>query len=128
MSRVIHFELGADDPEKLSRFYEEVFGWQVRRWDGPQAYWLITTGEKGKEGINGGIMRHNDCLPRTVNTIDVESVEEFCEKVKAAGGEVVVPKMAIPGVGYQAYCKDPEGILFGIHERDSSAREEDSEV
>jgi len=128
MSRVIHFELGANDPEKLSRFYEEVFGWEVRRWEGPQAYWLITTGASEEEGINGGIMSHRDCLPRTVNTIKVDSVDDFMKKVKAAGGEVVVPKMAIPGIGYQAYCKDPEGILFGIHQRDSSAKPEDSEA
>lgn len=122
MNRVIHFELGANDPEKLSHFYKEVFGWEVRRWEGPQAYWLITTGESDKAGINGGIMRHKDGLPRTVNTIEVESVDEYSKKVEAGGGEVIVPKMAIPGIGYQAYCKDPEGILFGIHQPDPSAQ------
>lgn len=35
---------------------------------------------------------------------------------------MVVPRMAIPGVGYQAYCKDTEGMLIGIHQRDSSAK------
>jgi predicted enzyme related to lactoylglutathione lyase len=29
---------------------------------------------------------------------------------------VVVPKMAVPGVGYLAYCQDTEGITFGIIE------------
>jgi len=60
--------------------------------------------------------------------VHFELVDDFSEKVKAAGGEVVVAKMAIPGVGYQAYCKGPGGILFGIHQRDSSAREEGSKV
>ena len=46
MSRVIHFELTADDPERATRFYQEVFGWQSNKWDGPQDYWLIKTGEE----------------------------------------------------------------------------------
>jgi predicted enzyme related to lactoylglutathione lyase len=38
------------------------------------------------------------------------------------GGQVVVPKMPIPGVGYLAYCQDTEGLLFGIHQLDPSAK------
>ena len=121
MNRVLHFELGAEDPEKLIAFYKEVFGWETHQWDGPQSYWLVTTGEEGEPGINGGIMRHKESLPRTINTIVVDSVDEYAKKIEAAGGEVIVPKMGIPGVGYQAYCKDPEGIVFGIHQQDTSA-------
>ena len=46
MSRVVHFELCADDPERAVKFYEEVFGWKIQKWDGPQDYWLATTGAK----------------------------------------------------------------------------------
>jgi len=35
MPRVIHFDLPADDPERAIRFYETVFGWQIRKWEGP---------------------------------------------------------------------------------------------
>ena len=40
----------------------------------------------------------------------------------AAGGQIVVPKMAIPGVGWVAYGMDPHGVLFGIYRQDESAR------
>ena len=43
MSRVIHFEISADDPERAVKFYEKVFGWKIDRW-GPVEYWLATTG------------------------------------------------------------------------------------
>lgn len=122
MHRVIHFELGVRDPERTSGFYRDVFGWKVTRWDGGgQPYYLLTTGPADSPGIDGGMMVHQDAQPRTVNTIAVPSVEEFAKKVVAAGGEVVVPRMAIPGVGWQAYCKDPDGVLFGIHESDEGA-------
>ena len=49
------------------------------------------------------------------------SVDEYAGKVEANGGKVVVPKMAIPGVGWLVYCQDTEGIVFGITENDPSA-------
>jgi hypothetical protein len=122
MHRVIHFELGATEPERAASFYKKVFGWQVQKWDGPQPYWLVTTGPQDQPGINGGIMRHMDAQPRTVNTIEVPDVEAFARSVEEAGGKVVVPKMAIPGIGYQIYCLDTEGNIFGIHQADPSAK------
>jgi catechol 2,3-dioxygenase-like lactoylglutathione lyase family enzyme len=49
MARVVHFELAADDPERAVKFYQQVFGWQIHKWDGPQDYWLATTGEQGEQ-------------------------------------------------------------------------------
>lgn len=39
----------------------------------------------------------------------------------AAGGAVVLPKMAVPGVGWLAYFRDTEGNVFGMMESDESA-------
>jgi predicted enzyme related to lactoylglutathione lyase len=58
----------------------------------------------------------------TVNTIEVSSVDEFAEKVMANGGKIVVPKTTIPGVSYQIYCQDGEGIVFGLHQADPAAK------
>ena len=107
MPRVVHFEISADDPVELARFYEGVFGWRIQKWEGPLDYWLVTTGEEGEPGIDGSIQRREDPSESTVNTIDVPSVDELLEKVTSSGGAVAVPKMAVPGVGYMAYCKDP---------------------
>ena len=120
MLRVSHFELPADDPERLVKFYENVFGWTVRKWDGPVDYWLVTTGPEDQEGIDGGIARRGEESVGVVTSIDVPSVDEFVEKITGAGGTVVAPKMAIPGVGYLAYCKDPDGNVFCIMEEDAS--------
>jgi predicted enzyme related to lactoylglutathione lyase len=121
MNRVVHFEIGAQEPERAAKFYSNVFGWQISKWDGPQPYWLATTGPDTEPGINGGIMRHQDGAARTINTIEVASIEDAVEKITAAGGKLCVPKMAIPGVGWLAYCTDTEGGLFGIHVADPSA-------
>jgi hypothetical protein len=57
-----------------------------------------------------------------VNSIEVESVDEYVRKVEESGGKVVVPKMAIPGVGWLAYCTDPGGLIFGITSPDPTAK------
>ena len=41
---------------------------------------------------------------------------------RSCRGTITVPKMAIPGVGWLAYFKDPDGNAFGIMESDMSAR------
>lgn len=122
MSRVIHFEIAADNPEKSAAFYTDVFDWTIQKWDGPEEYWLVTTGENGTPGIDGGLMRAQSHLPPTVNTIEVASVDAYVEKITAHGGAVAVPKTAVPGVGYFAYCKDPAGVVFGIMEPDETAQ------
>ena len=122
MTRVVHFELGAQNPTRAAAFCQSVFGWGIKKWGGPAEYWLVNTGPEGQPVINGGIMRHKDGAPRTVNTVEAASIEDAAAKVTAAGGQVVVSKMSIPGVGYQAYCLDPEGVLFGIHKADPGAK------
>jgi len=122
MPRVVHFEINSDNPERAVKFYQKVFGWKIEKWNGPVDYWLVTTGPKDQPGINGGIMKRINPQASTYNTVDVPSVDEFTKKIVESGGKVVVPKMAVPGVGYMAYCADTEGNVFGIMQEDPEAR------
>jgi predicted enzyme related to lactoylglutathione lyase len=121
MPRPIHFEISADDPQRALAFYQAVFGWTSSKWEGPLDYWLIQTGEDTEPGINGGLMQRMSPEDSTVNTVQVSSVDECLEKVTAAGGTIAMPKMAIPGIGYVAYCKDTEGNVFGVMHPDPAA-------
>ena len=135
MNRVIHFEIHAADPERAAGFYRDVFGWDIREWTIPgvevpkeNRYWLVNTGPESERGINGGILFRRGGAPaegQAVNayvcTIGVASVDEYTNKTVAAGGSVAVPKMPIKGVGWLAYCKDPEGNIFGLMTDDKNA-------
>ena len=121
MPRVVHFEFPADDPERATKFYKQVFGWQIDKWEGPMDYWLITTGEEGEPGIDGAIQPRGEGQS-VINTIDVPTVDEYVQKIVDAGGTVVMPKMAVPGVGYMAYCADTEGTVIGLMEGDPTAQ------
>src|SRR5260370_34826396 len=95
MSRVIHFEIPASDPERASAFYKKVFGWKIEKWPGPMEYWMVTTGEEGTPGINGGLMRNTE-VKTTTNTICVGSVDAAVETVRKAGGKRLRQKTARP--------------------------------
>jgi predicted enzyme related to lactoylglutathione lyase len=120
MGRVIHFEIHADDTDRAERFYTEVFGWGVQRYGGPVDYRLLSTGPDGQTGINGAILKRQGAGPEPgqpvnsyVCTIGVDSIEETERAVPDAGGEQVLDRMEVPGVGQLSYFKDTEGNIFG---------------
>jgi uncharacterized protein len=122
MSRVIHFEIPAAEPDRAAAFYGKVFGWKFDKWAGPTEYWMVTTGTEGTPGINGGMMKKPGGITSTTNTIGVESVDAAVNTAVEAGGKNIMPKTPIPGVGYFAYCEDTEGNLFGVMQMDPNAK------
>ncbi|MEZ4729668.1 MAG: VOC family protein [Caldilineaceae bacterium] len=125
MSRVVHFEIHAENPQRAIKFYETVLGWQFSQWGG-QDYWLITTGPKEQPGIDGGLVPRRglidgEAVIAYVCTIDVSSLDETITAVEANGGAIALPKMPVPGVGWLAYFKDTEGNVFGAMQADPQA-------
>lgn len=126
MSRVTHFEIHASDPERAVNFYQTVLGWQFHKWEGPMPYWLITTGPDDQPGINGGLTQRRgeidgQAVIAYVCTVSVDDVDASANTATSNGGQIAVPKMAIPGVGWLVYCKDTEGNIFGMMQADEAA-------
>ena len=126
MPRPVHFEIHSSDPKTAIKFYGYLFGWTFQRY-APMEYWLVNTGEG--EGINGGLMKRlgggpvdGAAVNAYVVTIGVPSCKDYFEKAKKLGAVVALDLHAIPDVGWQAYVKDPDGNIVGLHESDSSAK------
>lgn len=116
---IVHFEIPANDPEKLSAFYKSLFGWTIQKDESiPQmSYWIIQTKAKEDDaGVNGGIYTKADPNQRPVNYINVESIAEYSNKISQLGGKITMPKMEVPGHGWLAVALDPEGNAFGLWE------------
>jgi hypothetical protein len=124
MGRIVHFELPVDDPERAARFYRDALGWEIQKWDGPIPYWMIMTGDDGEPGIDGALTLREGGIDQTVNTVDVDDLDAAVARVEQHGGRVVMPRTAVPGVGYMAYCADTEGNRFGLMQMDESAGQE----
>lgn len=119
MSRVVHFDLSADDPQRAAAFYRAVFGWPVEKWDGPTAYWLMTTGDAARPGITGGIAQRIAAGDSVAVVFDVESVEAAAARVVACGGTIRQPAQPLPGVGLLVTCRDTEGNTFCLLQPDA---------
>jgi predicted enzyme related to lactoylglutathione lyase len=117
---VIHFEIPANDVEKLKAFYEQIFGWKIVQMPGPIDYWVIQTvpvdlnGMPLRPGVNGGLYKR--LLPETkpINYFAVESISDFLAKIEKLGGKVTQPKQEVPNVGWIAAAEDPEGNSFAL--------------
>ncbi len=126
MNRVVHFEIHSKDLEKSQKFYQEVFGWDIKDMGAQMGnYRMVDTGKDDPgtrwPGINGGITPRQGDAPKGsdpvnsfVCTITVNNIDETLEKVLKGGGSKAAEKMDVPGVGLLAYVKDPEGNLFGV--------------
>lgn len=127
MPRVVHFEIHAADPDRAVNFYKTLFGWEFQKWEGPMEYWLVITGPNDQPGINGGLVRRQgeidgQAVIAYVCTVDVENLDASVEKAVNNGGQIALPKMPIPGMGWLAYCKDTEGNIFGMMQGDPNAQ------
>lgn len=121
MSRVVHFEIPANDTKKVADFFSKTFGWKFSQF-GTEDYWMAETGDAGKPGINGSIMKRRDPAQPVVNSIQVDNIDAMADKVSKNGGVIVVPKFPIPHVGWLSYFKDPDGNIHGIWQDDPSAK------
>ncbi|MBK8468350.1 MAG: VOC family protein [Candidatus Phosphoribacter sp.] len=130
MPRVLHFEIQADDVDRAKAFYAAAFGWSYEDYSGftGSTYWGITTGPKEEPGIDGGLLPRPAAPPGqgqgtnayvcTVGVGDYDTTERL---ILEAGGQVALPKMALPGMAWQGYYLDTEGNTFGIHQPDPDA-------
>jgi predicted enzyme related to lactoylglutathione lyase/effector-binding domain-containing protein len=118
-SRVIHFDIPADDPARAAAFYAGALGWKIEQWEDVD-YWLCYTGTG--DGIDGAIYKRShprEAIKITAAVADFDAAEKA---LKEAGGKIVAPKVPVPGVGWLGYVVDSEGNEVGIMQLDPTAK------
>src|SRR6266536_4389838 len=118
MNPVVHFEIPAEDRNRMVDFYTHVFGWRARML-GPEMgnYVVVTTTDVDDRGrpknpgsINGSFFQKSNDKPDQYPSvvIAVDDIRGYMKKVKAAGGEPLGEPMEIPGVGSYLSCRTPK--------------------
>ena len=131
-STIVHFEIPADDPERAAKFYRELFGWKIDRWENSNGieYWMVETvptNEQGmpvRQGVNGGMMPRMYPSQQPTNYISVASVDDAVAKAERLGAKVMMGKTPVPGMGWFAQLTDPEGNVIAVWETDPAAAAE----
>jgi len=121
MNRVVNFDFPTENAEKAKSFFTDIFGWKFTEWYNKD-YWLIETGEKHRQGINGSMIkrRHDMHVPSIM--VQVENIDITLKKVIEEGGKINFAKMSIPKVGWMAYINDPENNVVCIMQFDGDAK------
>jgi hypothetical protein len=119
MCPVVHFEMPAENRNRMADFYSTVFGWKTEML-GPEMgdYVLATTIEKDANGrpskpgaINGGFFPKKPDWPAQYPSIviAVDNIQEYIKDVEKAGGEILGEPIEISGVGQYVSFIDTEG-------------------
>jgi predicted enzyme related to lactoylglutathione lyase len=119
---IVWFEIPADKVERARSFYGKLFGWKINKFPGLKMdYWHIDTGG-GDQTPDGGMMKRQMPGHTITNYILVPSVDQSAAKARKLGGKIIMPKTAVPGMGYFVVCQDTEKNIFAVWEMDKNAK------
>jgi predicted enzyme related to lactoylglutathione lyase len=117
MNPVVHFEFPYENRERIARFYQSAFGWQLQMLGEEMGNYVVATTAKSDAmagapagAINGGFYPRNKDWPAQYPSvvISVPDVKEAMAKITAAGGKVLGEPMEIPGIGQYVSFFDTE--------------------
>lgn len=108
MNRIIHVKITSDEPEVITKFYQDAFDWRIEKFPDLPDGWRMDSG-KGF-GVNSSVYRSEDSpLDKHLSiAISVSSVTEVADRIKEAGGRIMHDKIYAFGNTY-LYCQDPDG-------------------
>lgn len=125
-NKLTHFAIHIDKMERAKQFYKAVFEWGFN--DYGQEDFLQIKADDSDDGALIGAMQSRKYSPVSEKliglecTIGVENIEDIIRKVKDSGGQILMPKTAIPHVGWVAKFLDTEGNLICGMQYDKSVR------
>lgn len=118
MTKVVHFEIPADDTSRAKDFWAKLFDVEFQTYDGPQEYHMFGNPD-GESG--GGLMPRQPGQDGLVVYFGTEDIDAARSKVEELGGKVHMDKQPVPGMGWMLQVQDPEGNDFAFWQPDDNA-------
>ena len=97
MSKVVHFEIPADDTARAKEFWAGLFGVDWQSYDGPVEYYMFSN----EDQQSGGGLMPREGQNGLVIYFAVDNLDAASEKVQDIGGSVE-GKSPVPGMGWFA--------------------------
>jgi uncharacterized protein len=124
-NKLSHFAIYIDDIDRAKSFYREVFQWGFQSY-GPGDFLQIKSDDSDSGELIGALQSRTyaplqEKIIGFECTIQVSDVTVVIEKVKANGGTILMPKTAIPRVGWLTKFQDTEGNIVCAMQSDGEA-------
>ena len=116
MTKVVHFEIPADDTARAREFWTGLFGVQFQSYDGPVEYHTFSNDDQ----TGGGLMPRQEGQDGLRVYFGTDDIEAARAKVQELGGSAE-EKQPVPSMGWFAHVKDTEGNEFSLWQSDDSA-------
>lgn len=109
---IAHVEIPGTDLERTTKFYSDVFGWDLKEFG--NSYMLCNT----RQGTTIGLRKVKEVAigDSPVFHILVNDIEDTAKAIKKAGGSIFKDKTVIPVYGYYAVIQDPDGNKIGLYQ------------
>jgi predicted enzyme related to lactoylglutathione lyase len=112
---VCWFEQGCHDRNKCITFYENVFGWKASTNKmGETVYTTYMLNDNMVGGLYELTPEMEGVPSHWLPYFGISDVDNALEKTSKLGGNILMQKLYVEGVGYFAVAQDPQGGVFGL--------------
>ena len=112
------FEIAVTDLDRAATFYNAAFGVDFTDMNMGPANMKVFPMKEGDAGATGALVQAPGYTPSndgSVLYVTVPSIDDTMEKITAAGGKELMPKMSIGEHGHIAHFEDTEGNRLAVH-------------
>ena len=103
-------ELASTNLSEIRKFLEDTSGWRFDSVQMPTGQYLTF---QNPAGTTVGIRSAQESeIPRSTNYVLVKDLDEAERKVRKKGGQIVLPRTDIPGMGSFFWFKIPSGPVM----------------
>jgi uncharacterized protein len=118
MSKIVHFEIPADDTTRAMQFWGSLFGVEFKTYEGPIEYHMFQNDDQ----TGGGLYPRQEGEQGLITYFAVDDIDAARAKVQELGG-TSEDKAPVPGMGWYARAVDTEGNAFSLWQTDETAPE-----
>ncbi|TLZ43385.1 MAG: VOC family protein [Methanobacteriota archaeon] len=117
-------ELASTDPATTRSFLEKVFGWSFASTKMPMGEYLSYRTPTGGQG--GVRPTRGTEAPTSMSYVRVPDLDAALQKIRRAGGDIVLPRVDVPGMGSFFWFRIPSGPMMACWQDAPSLPEEES--
>jgi len=118
MSKIVHFEIPAEDTRRAKEFWSSLFDVEFKTYDGPVEYHMFQNDDQS----GGGLYPRQEGEKGLITYFGVDDIDATRAKVQELGGKAE-DKAPVPGMGWYARVEDTEGNSFSLWQTDENATE-----